>query len=286
MLIDAHNHPFWLGMTPKRMVENMDRYGIAQCWLLSCETPKEECRDGELLTSRYGDGAACNMSFLGCVEYVQQYPNRFILGYAPDPRLPDAIQRLQRAIDDHNVRICGEIKYRMRVDDASALRLYRFCGERNLPVILHLQRPISIAEEKQTINWYGGSIEHLEQALKLCPQTVFIGHAQSFWAEISGDGKAESELRPTGKIVPNGKLLKLLERYSNLYCDISAESGRVALSRDPDFAVQFLTAYADRILFARDNIGYDHQALLNSYCLPESVLDKICYQNAQKLIKK
>ena len=79
-------------------------------------------------------------------------------------------------------------------------------------------------------------------------------------------------------------MIRLLETYDNLYCDISAGSGRGALSRDAEFAVRFINKYQDRILFARDNIKSEHKELLLSYNLDRSVLDKIFYKNAEKLI--
>ena len=156
-----------------------------------------------------------------------------------------------------------------------------FAGDLGLPVVISLQH--SIPHENV---WYGGDIEVLERAMKLCPKTVFIGPAQSFWAEISGDEKATTELRPAGKISPRGNLIRLFEHYPNLYCDISAESGRVALSRDPNFTVGGLQTYCDRILFARDNLKNAHLELLHSYNFPKDVLNKIFYQNAQRLIMK
>jgi len=42
MMIDAHNHPYWFGMTADKMVADMDARGIDKTWLLSCETPESE----------------------------------------------------------------------------------------------------------------------------------------------------------------------------------------------------------------------------------------------------
>ena len=36
-IIDAHNHPDWHGHDLDKFLANMDRYGIAQTWLLSWE---------------------------------------------------------------------------------------------------------------------------------------------------------------------------------------------------------------------------------------------------------
>ncbi len=76
----------------------------------------------------------------------------------------------------------------------------------------------------------------------------------------------------------------MLRKYPNLYCDISAGSGCNALSRDPEFAVEFLTEFQDRILYGRDYFDNIHQEFLNSISLPDGVLEKIYSGNALKLV--
>ena len=288
MVIDAHNHPNWYYMTADKMVADMDRCGIDQCWLLSCEIPTTEFGTPEYRVCDMLASDKVNMPFENCLAYAEKYPDRFVLGYAPDPRQPYALERLKYAIKAYNVRICGEVKYRMMLDNYDAIRMYRFCGEEGLPVTVHIQRPIPHGHkgERQYAYWYGGDIDALERALILCPETKFLGHAQSFWAEISGDGKAETDLYPTGPVVPGGKLITLMEKYPNLYCDISAGSGHRALDRDRDFAKAFLKEYQDRVLFARDCIDNTHMELIESLGLDSEIKNKIYSKNAQKLISK
>ena len=66
---------------------------------------------------------------------------------------------------------------------------------------------------------------------------------------------------------------------------MSANSGLKALSRDKAHAVEFLTEFQDRILYARDNFSNSHQEFLNSLDLPESILSKIYHENAEALIE-
>lgn len=81
-----------------------------------------------------------------------------------------------------------------------------------------------------------------------------------------------------------GALVKLLRKYPNLYCDISANSGLFGLSRDPEYAKEFLVEFQDRVLYARDCFHNRHQEFLNSLGLPESVLAKIYSGNAERLL--
>ena len=286
MIIDAHNHANWYYMTADKMIANMDQFGIDKCWLLSCEIPEHEysCRDFSV-TKHFNSDGRC-MPFEECIAFAEKYPDRFILGYAPDPRQPYALERLQYAIKAYDVKICGEMKYRMMADNPDAIKMYRFCGEQGLPVVMHIQRAVPHGEpgHPHDTYWYSGDMDAFERAIKLCPDTVFIGHAPSFWSEISGDGQGEYDLYPTGKVVEGGKLIQMLDDYPNLYCDISAFSGFNSFDRDREFAKKFFLKYQDRILYARDNTDNIHQELIESLDLPQEVKDKVYFANAQKLL--
>jgi predicted TIM-barrel fold metal-dependent hydrolase len=284
MIIDAHNHPDWHGHSVSKFLRNMEQYNIDRTWLLSWEAPRDEYNPSSYSVVPDHDGNG-PISFKRCVAYVEQYPDKFVLGYAPDPRLPDAIDRLKSAIDVYGVRIYGEIKLRMMYDNFDAIRLFRFCGERLLPVVVHLDYEFDSGHKYPRPNyWYGGGIDSFERAVKACPATIFLGHAPGFWAHISGDDRYDKEPYPKGKVEPGGRVAAMLRQYPNLYCDISAGSGHIALSRDRDFTREFLVEFQDRILYGRDNFTNNHQEFLNSLDLPQQVLDKIYADNALKLV--
>ena len=132
--------------------------------------------------------------------------------------------------------------------------------------------------------WYGGGPDNFERAMQACPDTIFIGHAPGFWREISGDADASPSGRPTGKVVPGGRLIRWLENYPQLYCDLSATSALRALDRDPAHAKDFLTRFADRVLFGRDCSDSALHDFLQTLNLPEEVSRKIYCENAQRLV--
>ncbi len=284
MIIDAHNHPDWYGYTFDKFIENMDENNIDITWLLSWETPEDEYDPHYLYVTpdRTSDGP---VSFKRCIAYKEKAPDRFILGYSPDPRQADAIDKLKFAIDAYDVRVCGELKLRMMLDNPDAIRMYRFCGEKRLPVTVHIDYEFDTGYRYPRPNWwYGGGIDAFERAIATCPETIFLGHAPGFWAHISGDDQYDKDAYPTGKVLPGGKLIEMLNKYPNLYCDMSAGSGHNALNRDREFARDFLIEYQDRILYARDYFDNIHQEFLDSLDLPKEVLDKIYYKNALKLV--
>jgi len=288
MIIDAHNHADWHGHDLKKFLENMQEYNIDKTWLLSWECPPDE-HDATYFYCTNVNSADIGgpISFYRCLSYAERVPEKFILGYAPDPRRSTAIDSLKAAVEIHGVRVCGELKLRMMYDNPDAIRMYRYCGEKGLPVTVHIDYEFSTGRNYPRPNWwYGGGIEAFERAIKACPETNFLGHAPGFWSHISGDDKYDKESYPSGKVVPGGKLVEMLRKYPNLYCDLSAGSGCNALSRDPEFAKGFLLEFQDRVLYARDYFDNVHQEFLNSLGLPADVLEKIYSGNALRLISE
>ena len=289
MIVDIHNHPDWYGHDFNKFIANMAQYNIDVTWLLSCETPAGEY-DPRYDGIFHSKGNGISLPFNNSLPYAAREPDKFVLGYAPDPRKPDSIDKLAEAIENCRVRICGEMKLKMMYDNPDALRMFRFCGEKGLPVLVH----IGIEETKENYEslakygcpdfWFGGGLEPFERALQACPETIFLGHASGFWAHISGDDRYDKEWYPAGKIIPGGKVVTMLRQNPNLYCDLSAGSGHNALSRDIEFTKQFIFEFQDRLLYGRDYFDNRHQELLNSLSLPQSILDKIYYKNALKLV--
>lgn len=286
MIIDAHNHPDWHGHDLAAYLANMDRYGIDKTWLLSWEAPADEY---DPVYFRYCPqiNNTGPISFARCLHYKEQAPDRFVLGYAPDPRRPEAIDLLHSAIEIYHVKVYGELKLRMMYDNPDALRMYRYCGERGLPVTVHLDYEFDTGSRYPRPNWwYGGPIEAFERAVRACPETTFLGHAPGFWAHISGDDQFDKTSYPKGPVTPGGKVLSMLRELPNLCADLSAGSGLNALKRDPEFGRDFILEFQDRLLYARDYFDNAHQEFINSLDLEQDVLDKLYFKNAQRLVKE
>ncbi len=89
---------------------------------------------------------------------------------------------------------------------------------------------------------------------------------------------------PTGKVAPGGEVPRMLRAYPNLMADLSAGSALNALSRDPEFARDFLIEFQDRLLYGRDYFDNRLQEFLDSLALPEPVREKIYSGNALRLV--
>lgn len=283
-IIDAHNHPDWHGHNLEKYLANMAQYQIEKTWLLSWECPPGEYDPAYNHVSLI-DPSGYPIPFTRCLDYAQRAPGKFVLCYAPDPRRPDAIDQLEAAVAIHGVRVYGEIKLRLMYDDLDALRVFRHCGRRGLPVTVHIDYEFDTGRKYPRPNWwYGGGIEPFARAVERCPDTVFIGHAPGFWAHISGDDQFDQAPYPTGPVLPGGRVPELLRRHPNLHADLSAGSALTALSRDPEFAKDFLLEFQDRMLYGRDNFDNRMQEFLNGLDLPEDVLAKIYAGNALRLV--
>jgi len=283
MIIDAHQHTNWLGKNTDAVVANMDQHKIDKSWLLTWEGPTDE-RD--LAFSQVADPRRDDLPLVDIIEACQRYPNRFIPGYAPDPRDPRSLGRLEAAVSLFNVKIYGEWKFRMLVDSPECIVMFRLCGKLKLPVVIHLDvaflPPTDL--DKQFQWWYGGNIENLERALLACPDTIFLGHGPGFWRYLSGDGDYHPKIYPDGEFVPAGKITPLMRRCPNLYGDLSAGSARLALSRSVTHAKEFIDEFQGRLLFARDQFDSTMYDFLISLNLAKPIQQKLFYQNANKLL--
>lgn len=285
MKIDAHNHPDFAGYDAERHIANMDKLGIAKTWLLSCDAPEDEYNPRSISCLTI-PGHNAPTTFYRCLDYKRFAPDRFILGYAPDPRDPAAIVKMRKAINTYSVQVCGEVKLRITYDNPDAVDLFRFCGEEGVPVTLHFDYPYRRpgGDFPRRHYWYGGGIDNFENLLRQCPETNFLGHAPGFWAHISNDNLWETVSCPKGPVIPGGRIERMLEKYSNLYIDCSADSGLNALSRDPEYTKKLFLTYPDRFLYGRDHFKNTLAEFIDTLDMPEDFLEKFYHGNAERLL--
>jgi predicted TIM-barrel fold metal-dependent hydrolase len=292
-IVDTHQHVFWHGRDDLGLIADMDAHGIDYAWLLTWEiAPFEDDHAYHKVlnpANLRSDGTHAGIVLADLVRARDRFPERFILGYCPHPMHPMAPELLRAAVRMYGVRVCGEWKFRLPFDDPRCIRLFDTAGELRLPVVLHLDIPFlsdGKGGRKYDPRWYGGTVENLERVLQACPGTTFIGHAPGFWREISGDAADDPAIYPRGGVTPGGRLYQLFEKYPNLFADLSAGSGRFALEREPGHAVDFLVRFQDRLLFARDGYEQELYRFLQTLPLPEEVVAKIFFRNAERLVPR
>lgn len=288
-IIDIHNHPNWLGVDVDALVTNMDEHGIEKTWLLSWEITATEFNMEPYYHKVMDPRGMCAPLWM-VVEGLHKYPDRFVGGWAPDPRDRYARAQVYSAVSLHGIKVYGELKCRMRYDNPDAIAMFRYCAELGLPVIFHLECAEHTLEAESASAeswpfWYGGDITVVANMCRLCPDTQFVGHAPGFWREISGDAAQDPERYSKGPVTPGGRLFELLRSYDNLHCDLSAGSAMTALNRDLEVTRELLIEFQDRVLFGRDDFGRVQMDLLEKLELSEEILDKVLLRNAERLIE-
>ncbi len=279
-MIDTHMHigKLYLGerpLTPRYLLRFMDGNGIEKAILLPIESPEEA---HYYVTTEY------------VLSVSRRYPDRFSPACCVDPRIGTGHNAAQLRARLHEYRERGSVAYGeamtgLSIDDPRLQIIYEICGELRMPVIYHIDAYRNTDEK---------GFPRFERMLRKFPETVFVGHAQHFWAEISGDVTEEQfSTYPKGPVAPGGAVPRLMREYPNLYADISAGSGFNALTRDPEFGYQFLEAFQDRLFFGTDvcrhNQEIPHVEYLNEACsmrkISQQAYDRIARENAIRVFR-
>jgi len=174
-------------------------------------------------------------------------PGRFTWFNSQDITKPDAEQALTQAVKD-GAQGFGEMKFHVAADGPELGRMYSLAADLHVPILIHFQEVDHFTNEG---TWSTGFAKTFESILKAHPKTTFIGHADAFWANVSADYHNEAAY-PAGPITRGGLTDKWLTDYSNLFGDMSANSGNNAMSRDPAFTADFLQRHQDKLLFGSD----------------------------------
>jgi len=274
--VDVHTHvgQTWNStviLSADELLGWMDASDIAQAIVLPLTSPESS---SYLITTDY------------VLAQTRPHRDRLIPFCCLDPRTSytgghtGLVSILSRWIDQ-GAKGFGEHKPGVKIDDPRNMALYAACGELKLPVLFHL-------DEQRNMDAPG--LPGLEKAIREHPETIFIGHGPGWWASISKDVKqADLGGYPTGAVVPGGAIEVLMDKYANLYGDLSAGSGASGISRDPKFGREFLIRRADRLMFGTDYLapGQDvpQLSLYRQLDLPPEVQAKIFRDNARRLIK-
>lgn len=188
-------------------------------------------------------------------------------------------ERLQRYLELGAGGV-GEHKCAVPIDDPRNLEVFAAAGDLEMPILFHID---SIRNTDRP------GLPGLEKALQAAPKATFIGHAQGWWASVSGNcSQKDLGIYPKGKVTPGGAVDRLFDSYPNLYGDLSAGSGNNAITRDPAWGRGFLIRRADRLLFGTDYLETGQNipqiSSLEQFDLPGEVMKKICRTNAEKLL--
>jgi hypothetical protein len=186
-------------------------------------------------------------------QTIARYLGRFFLFTSADDTKPDAADILRKTAAA-GTRGFGELSaFNMAIDGPEMGRIYDLAAEMQVPVLMHFQdvaSPDGSHAFQAPKGFTRPQFSRLENALKMHPKTIFIGHGPSFWGNLGPEGASVNY--PSGPVKPGGLTQKLLDNYPNLHGGLDAGSGINALHRDPEFSKGFLVKHQDKLMFGSD----------------------------------
>jgi predicted TIM-barrel fold metal-dependent hydrolase len=280
-IIDIHQHTNYHKRTNEQLIAHQRAMGVTQTILLPAGTPVRRRSTGD------GKYNGLGGVFAGGNETVlaiaRQYSQEYRFGANEVTDLPEARAEIAKYLDLGGV-IIGEQKFTVECDSPESQNLYALAADYGVPILLHFQH-----------GTYNLGFERLHTMLKKFPRTNFIGHAQTWWANIDKNHTDQNVLYPKGKVTPGGLTDRYLADYPNLFADMSAGSGLNALTRDEDHARGFLDRHQDKILYGSDCADAEGQgaacqgaqtiAAIRRLAPNKTVARKILFENAKKLFK-
>ncbi|MFW5793797.1 MAG: hypothetical protein ACOCWC_05890 [Bacteroidota bacterium] len=314
MFIDSHFHPNLQGFTPDKIVDYLDKSKLDQIWLLSWEefeppipqiyrniSVEEVMEAYEYDKSRIVPFYAPDPTRKNLCGIIEEYRKLGIRGYAElkvtarwtDPEITSLLECLR--------------VLKMPLIFHSELDRYHYVPRRNNFVIrqfeklmngafngisrLYIDRFLnsskvfrkSIESRLKYFPGYMLDIAELEQQLQAFPDVIFIAHGPLFWKAIAAN-YSRTIIYDRGYVGEKGISVSLLERYDNLYADISGNSGFNALNRDHEFTKWFLENYYHKLLYGTDNYLLGQNELLKSFNLSKEKLEFILGKNAANII--
>jgi predicted TIM-barrel fold metal-dependent hydrolase len=164
----------------------------------------------------------------------------FLFGANEVPDLADATREIEQYLK-RGAKVIGEQKFGVECDSPEMQAIYTLAGEYDVPVLMHWQ-----------FKMYNYGFDRFHRMLEKFSRVKFIGHAQMWWANIDRNHTEPSVSYPKGAITPGGLTDRYLSDYPNMYGDLSAGSGLNALTRDENFARDFLRRHRDKLVFGSD----------------------------------
>jgi len=267
-VIDIHQHTNYAGRTDDQLLAHQRRMGVTKTILLPAgykATPDLDVGSTEV-----------------CSALARKHPNEFVYFGNELPDIPTTRGVLAKYLKSGALGI-GEQKFHVDCDSASIEVVARVAEEHRAPVLMHFQH------EKYNLH-----IERFHKVLDKFPKVNFIGHAQTWWANIDLNCD-QVTMYPKTKVTPGGITDRLLSDYPNIYGDLSAGSGLNSMLRDEDHAREFLKRHQDKLMFGSDcdDIFGEGEKCQGAQTLqtvrrlaPDpNVLRKIFNQNAMRVIK-
>ena len=236
-IIDIHQHTDYSGRSNELLVSHQRTMGITTTILLPAGRPVISASTHNGVSNGLQAQATGNEV---CYEISQQYPGEFVFGANDVPDVPGAVSEIEKYLK-MGAKVIGESKFGVECDSPEMQNIYRLAQEYDVPVLMHWQHGM-----------YNYGFERFHKMLEKYPKVNFIGHAQTWWANIDKNHEDQTVLYPKTEVTAGGWTDRLLSDYPNMYGDMSAGSGLNSLLRDEDHARGFIERHQDKLLYGSD----------------------------------
>ncbi len=281
-IIDIHQHTDYSGRKHQQLLAHQRAMGITTTILLPAGRPVIRP------STHNGPGNGLEAKATGndvCYAFAKEHSanKEFVFGANEVPDIPEAVEEIEKYLKLGAVCI-GESKFGVECDSDEMQKLYQLAQSYDVPILLHWQH-----------NRYNYGFERFGKMLEKYPKVNFIGHAQTWWANIDADHNDQRVLYPKGRITPGGITDRYLRDYPNMFGDLSAGSGLGALTRDEEHTTAFLKRHQDKLLYGsdcNDTIGRGPGCqgartitVLRRLSPSKEVERKLLHDNSKKLFK-
>lgn len=279
-IIDIHQHTDYSGRSNDLLIPHQRAMGVTKTILLPAGRPLSYG------STYYGFSNGLQAKATGnevCYQFAKDHPDEFIFGANEVPDMPGAVQEIEKYLK-LGAPVIGELKFGLDCDSSAMQNIYELAQTYKVPVLMHWQH-----------NIYNRGIERFHTMLRKYPKVNFIGHAQTWWADIDKNHTDPNILYPKGSVTRGGLTDRLLTEYPNMYGDFSAGSGLGSLTRDEDHARGFLERHQNKLLFGSDcsdSLGTGKTCLganiipaIRNLSPSKEIERKILYGNSKKLFR-
>jgi predicted TIM-barrel fold metal-dependent hydrolase len=267
-VIDIHQHTNYSGRTNVELIAHQRAMGVTKTVLLPA---------GRF----YGLDAQCGGNET-VVRLARAHPKEFVYFANEVADWPDARDVIRKYLRRGAIGI-GEQKFRVAADSVYIQSLAELARDFGVPMLLHIQH-----------DRYNTGLENFHHILEKFPQVNFIGHAQTWWANVDKNHE-QKVLYPKTKVTAGGLTDRLLSDYPNMYGDMSAGSGLNFQTRDEDHARAFLERHQDKLMLGTDcddRLGHGPEcdgaqilAGIRRLSASKKIERKILYENAKRVLK-
>jgi predicted TIM-barrel fold metal-dependent hydrolase len=236
-IIDIHQHLGYSGRPDDVLLAHQRAMGATTTILLPAGRAVNTASTHDGVSN--GLQAQC-LGNEACRQFARAHAGAYKFGANEVPDIEGAAQEIERYLKLGGLLV-AEQKFGVECDAPAMEKIYELARAYKVPVLMHWQ-----------FEMYNYGFERFDKMLEKYSTVNFLGHAQTWWGNIDRNHADQRVMYPKGPVVRGGLTDRYLSDYPNMFGDLSAGSGLNALTRDEEFARDFLTRHQDKLIYGSD----------------------------------